>query len=112
MDVFSLREQVVSEYQGYVESFLRIRDERIGNLEAVSARATGGEYVFDVTVIRIGGQVYRFLTAIAGDRHGRCRRDIEAVGNMHELARDHLGLGEGPDAEHEIGLAQREIEQA
>lgn len=41
-----------------------IRQERIGNLEAVSARAAGGEYVFDVTVIRVEGQVYRFLTAL------------------------------------------------
>ncbi|WP_102960203.1 M48 family metalloprotease [Mangrovicella endophytica] len=41
-----------------------IRREKIGNLDAVSARARGGEYAFDVTVIRVGGQVYRFLTAL------------------------------------------------
>ncbi|KQT85161.1 M48 family metalloprotease [Aurantimonas sp. Leaf443] len=41
-----------------------VRARRIGDLEAVSARARGGEYAFDVTVVRIGGQVYRFLTAV------------------------------------------------
>lgn len=41
-----------------------IKQEKIGNLEAITARAAGGEYVFDVTVIRVGGQVYRFLTAL------------------------------------------------
>ena len=41
-----------------------IRRRTIGNLEAVSARAEGGDYAFDVTVIRVGGQVYRFLTAV------------------------------------------------
>ncbi|KQT47616.1 metalloprotease [Aureimonas sp. Leaf454] len=41
-----------------------IRELRIAGLDAVSARAAGGEYVFDVTVIRVGDQVYRFLTAL------------------------------------------------
>ncbi|MEC5322787.1 M48 family metalloprotease [Aurantimonas sp. A3-2-R12] len=41
-----------------------IRKRRIGNLDAVSARARGGEYAFEVTIIRVGGQVYRFLTAV------------------------------------------------
>jgi len=29
MDVFALREKVVSDYRQYIESFVRIRDERI-----------------------------------------------------------------------------------
>ncbi|WP_185983827.1 M48 family metalloprotease [Aureimonas mangrovi] len=41
-----------------------IRTMRIGDLEAASAQAAGGSYVFDVTVVRVGGQVYRFLTAL------------------------------------------------
>lgn len=41
-----------------------IRTKKIGDLDAVSARAAGGDYAFDVTVIRVGSQVYRFLTAI------------------------------------------------
>ncbi|WP_343217706.1 M48 family metalloprotease [Jiella flava] len=41
-----------------------VREKRIHGLEAVSATARGGDYTFDVTVIRLGGQVYRFLTAV------------------------------------------------
>ncbi|MEF2073666.1 M48 family metalloprotease [Consotaella aegiceratis] len=41
-----------------------VREEKVGNLDAVSARASGGNYVFDVTVVRVGSQVYRFLTAL------------------------------------------------
>ncbi|MBO0904517.1 M48 family metalloprotease [Jiella sonneratiae] len=41
-----------------------VRQRQIHGLEAVSAKALGGEYSFDVTVVRLGGQVYRFLTAV------------------------------------------------
>lgn len=41
-----------------------VRQSRIHGLEAVSAKARGGDYNFDVTVVRLGGQVYRFLTAV------------------------------------------------
>lgn len=37
---------------------------RVQGLEAVNAKAQGGAYAFDITVIRVGGQVYRFLTAM------------------------------------------------
>nr|WP_188912718.1 M48 family metalloprotease [Aureimonas endophytica] len=62
-----------------------IRPERIGNLEAVSARATGGEYVFDVTVIRIGGQVYRFLTAMPSASGEAIQRTAEGVANSFRM---------------------------
>ena len=32
MDVFALRERVVSDYRRYIESFVRIKDKRIDNL--------------------------------------------------------------------------------
>ncbi|RFC63579.1 metalloprotease [Fulvimarina endophytica] len=41
-----------------------IQRRQLGGLEAVSARAAGGDYAFDVTVVRVGNQVYRFLTAV------------------------------------------------
>ncbi len=55
-----------------------IRPFRIGDLEAVSAQAVGGSYVFNVTVIRVGGQVYRFLTALPPTRPPACRRSRAA----------------------------------
>lgn len=41
-----------------------VRPIRLGELEAATARAAGGSYAFSVTVVRLGGQVYRFLTAL------------------------------------------------
>ncbi|WP_062210024.1 M48 family metalloprotease [Aureimonas sp. AU12] len=48
-----------------------IRPFRIGTLDAVAAQASGGSYVFNVTVVRVGGQVYRFLTALPADNAAR-----------------------------------------
>ncbi|WP_425349324.1 M48 family metalloprotease [Consotaella salsifontis] len=48
-----------------------IQPRRVGDLEAVSARAAGGNYVFDVTAIRVGSQVYRFLTALPAAKADR-----------------------------------------
>ncbi|MBC8129099.1 MAG: M48 family metalloprotease [Rhizobiaceae bacterium] len=59
----SLTDYITSGWIGGLDP-TSIREERIGTLDAVSARAAGGEYVFDVTVVRVGGQVYRFLTAL------------------------------------------------
>ncbi|TFF22001.1 metalloprotease [Jiella endophytica] len=59
----SLVEYVNSGWIGGLEPG-SVRQGRIHGLEAVSAKARGGEYNFDVTVVRLGGQVYRFLTAV------------------------------------------------
>ena len=59
----SLVDYVNSGWIGGLESG-SVRQHRIHGLEAVSAKARGGEYNFDVTVIRLGAQVYRFLTAV------------------------------------------------
>lgn len=40
-----------------------VEDIRIGDLEAAKARASAGEWDFDVTVIRLGNRIYRILTA-------------------------------------------------
>nr|WP_083507863.1 M48 family metalloprotease [Aureimonas frigidaquae] len=56
-----------------------IRPIRVAGLEGVTARAQGGAYVFDITLIRVGGQVYRFLTAMpanASDRLDAAARQI------------------------------------
>ncbi|MCQ0988856.1 M48 family metalloprotease [Jiella marina] len=64
-----------------------IRERRIAGLEAVSARAQGGEYVFDVTVIRLGGQVYRFLTAVPAKAAKDVSTVAEEVANsFHQLS--------------------------
>ena len=80
----SLGDYVTSGWIGGLDP-ASIRPERIGNLEAVSARAAGGEYVFDVTVIRIGGQVYRFLTAMPNASGSEIRRTAETVANSFRL---------------------------
>ncbi|MBP0616768.1 M48 family metalloprotease [Jiella mangrovi] len=59
----SLVEYVNSGWIGGLEPG-SVRQRQIHGLEAVSAKARGGEYNFDVTVVRLGGQVYRFLTAV------------------------------------------------
>ncbi|WP_370194169.1 MULTISPECIES: M48 family metalloprotease [Aurantimonas] len=62
-----------------------IRAFKIGNLDAVSARAEGGEYVFDVTVVRVGGQVYRFLTAVQASSAGTAAGIAGKVANSFRL---------------------------
>ena len=62
-----------------------IRAFKIGNLDAVSARAEGGEYVFDVTVVRVGGQVYRFLTAVQASSAGTADGIARKVANSFRL---------------------------
>lgn len=62
-----------------------IKQETIGSLEAVSARAAGGEYVFDVTVIRVGGQVYRFLTALPVESDAGIGRIASTVAGSFRL---------------------------
>ncbi|MCV3734742.1 M48 family metalloprotease [Rhizobium sp. TRM96647] len=41
-----------------------IRPATINGLEAATARAAADRWEFDVTVVRIGNQIYRFLTAV------------------------------------------------
>lgn len=41
-----------------------IRSTTINGLEAATARATADRWDFDITVIRIGSQIFRFLTAV------------------------------------------------
>lgn len=41
-----------------------IRSLRVNGLEAAQARASADRWDFDVTVIRIGSQIFRFLTAV------------------------------------------------
>ncbi len=41
-----------------------IKTIRLNGLEAAVARASADRWDFDVTVIRVGGQIYRFLTAV------------------------------------------------
>ncbi|OQP87038.1 metalloprotease [Rhizobium rhizosphaerae] len=41
-----------------------IRATQVNGLEAATARASADRWDFDVTVIRIGSQIYRFLTAV------------------------------------------------
>ncbi len=62
-----------------------IRQTRIAGLEAVSARARGGEYAFDVTVIRVGGQVYRFLTAMPASGEARLAGVAEGVASSFRI---------------------------
>lgn len=62
-----------------------IRLERIGDLDAVSARAAGGDYVFDVTVIRVGGQAYRFLTALPARADAAAGETAGGVANSFRL---------------------------
>ncbi|MDY8111019.1 M48 family metalloprotease [Fulvimarina sp. 2208YS6-2-32] len=62
-----------------------IRRRQLGGLEAVSARATGGDYAFDVTVVRVGKQVYRFLTAVPADNAGRVAGIAESVSSSFRM---------------------------
>ena len=62
-----------------------IRERRIGSLEAVSAKARGGDYAFDVTVIRVGAQVYRFLTAVPANSATSASRIADQVSNSFRL---------------------------
>ncbi len=41
-----------------------IRETKLNGLDAATARASADRWDFDVTVIRDGGQIYRFLTAV------------------------------------------------
>ncbi|MAU95093.1 MAG: metalloprotease [Fulvimarina sp.] len=64
-----------------------VRQQRIHGLEAVSARARGGEYNFDVTVIRLGSQVYRFLTAVPAKASVDAGAIASGVaGSFHQLS--------------------------
>ncbi|MBB3950628.1 M48 family metalloprotease [Aureimonas jatrophae] len=62
-----------------------IRPFRIGELEAVSAQAAGGSYVFNVTVVRVGGQVYRFLTALPADSAERLPPIAQSIASSFRL---------------------------
>ncbi|MCW4113420.1 M48 family metalloprotease [Aurantimonas sp. MSK8Z-1] len=62
-----------------------IRQEKVGDLDAVTARAAGGEYVFDVTVIRVGNQAYRFLTALPTSAAPSLTATAETVGRSFRL---------------------------
>ncbi|MEN3792096.1 M48 family metalloprotease [Fulvimarina sp. MAC3] len=62
-----------------------IRQRRIGGLEAVSARASGGDYAFDVTVVRVGKQVYRFLTAVPADNASRVASISDSVSSSFRM---------------------------
>ncbi len=64
-----------------------IRPIRIGDLEAVSAQAVGGSYVFNVTVIRVGSQVYRFLTALPADAAARLPQIADSVAGSFRVLR-------------------------
>jgi predicted Zn-dependent protease len=64
-----------------------IRPFRIGELEAVSAQAVGGSYVFNVTVIRVGGQAYRFLTALPADSAARLPQIATSIAGSFRLLR-------------------------
>lgn len=58
-----------------------IRPVQMGNLQAINARAKGGAYAFDITLVRVGGQVYRFLTALpagSSDRLEPVAREISS----------------------------------
>jgi predicted Zn-dependent protease len=79
-----LRDYITSGWIGGLDPS-SIRAERIGDLDAVSARASGGEYVFDVTVIRIGGEVYRFLTAMPTSAGGDIQRMATDVAGSFRL---------------------------
>ncbi len=41
-----------------------VKETQINGLEAATARATADKWDFDVTVIRVGQQIFRFLTAV------------------------------------------------
>ncbi|MBB4009096.1 M48 family metalloprotease [Allorhizobium taibaishanense] len=41
-----------------------IRETKINGMEAATARATADRWDFDVTVVRLGNQIFRFLTAV------------------------------------------------
>lgn len=51
---------------GWVTGLLpdTIRATKVDGMEAATARASADRWDFDVTVVRIGGQIFRFLTAV------------------------------------------------
>ncbi|MER0238932.1 M48 family metalloprotease [Fulvimarina sp. MAC8] len=62
-----------------------IRRRQLGGLEAVSARASGGDYAFDVTVVRVGKQVYRFLTAVPTENSSRVTSIANSVSSSFRM---------------------------
>ena len=62
-----------------------IRTIQVNGLPAVSAQAAGGSYVFNVTVIRIGGQVYRFLTALPADSSAKLASISSSIAQSFRL---------------------------
>lgn len=80
----SLTDYVTSGWIGGLDP-ASIRPKQIGPLEAVSARASGGDYVFDVTVVRVGGQVYRFLTAIPANSDASVGETAKTVAESFRL---------------------------
>ncbi|MBB3997307.1 M48 family metalloprotease [Aureimonas pseudogalii] len=66
----SLTDYIQSGWVGGLDT-ASIRPVKIGALDAVTAEASGGSYVFNVTVVRVGGQIYRFLTALPADSSAR-----------------------------------------
>ena len=62
-----------------------IRSFKVGALDAVSAQASGGSYVFSVTVIRVGGQVYRFLTALPAGEAAKLQPIATGIANSFRL---------------------------
>ncbi|RIY00169.1 metalloprotease [Aureimonas flava] len=82
----SLTDYIQSGWVGGLDA-ATIRPFRIGDLEAVSAQAVGGSYVFNVTVIRAGSQVYRFLTALPADTAARLPRIAESIAGSFRMLR-------------------------
>ena len=54
-----------------------VRETKVNGLEAATARATADKWDFDVTVIRVGPQIFRFLTAVPKDN-----AQLEPVANL------------------------------
>ncbi|MCK5934707.1 MAG: M48 family metalloprotease [Fulvimarina manganoxydans] len=80
----SLADYIASGWVGGLDRST-IRPHPIGNLEAVSARARGGDYAFDVTVVRVGSQVYRFLTAVPSENSARIGPIADSIANSFRL---------------------------
>jgi predicted Zn-dependent protease len=54
-----------------------VRETKVNGLEAATARATADKWDFDVTVIRVGPQIFRFLTAVP-----KGNAQLEPVANL------------------------------
>ena len=80
----SLTDYIQSGWVGGLDTST-IRPFRIGGLDAVSARAAGGSYVFNVTVVRVGGQIYRFLTALPADSANKLPGIADAIAQSFRL---------------------------